>query len=140
MSNAIPGSKVVLKRGDGATPEVFSEVAEVKGVTGPSMTSGVVDVTSFSSPDNYREFMATLKDPGQLTFMINFNPSLANHGLLKDDFDDQLVYKYKLEFPDADATTVVLPCILTGLEISAELEQAVQANVTLKITGAPIWS
>jgi hypothetical protein len=34
----------------------------------------------------------------------------------------------------------VLPCILTGLEISAELEQAVQANVTLKITGAPIWS
>lgn len=144
MTAAIPGSKVVLKRGNAATPEVFTEIAEVKGITGPSMTSGVVDVTSFSSPNNYREFLATLKDPGQLTFVINFNPSNTTHDTLKDDFDDQLTHNYRIEFPDGVAfaidTTCTLPCILTGYEISAQLEAAVEANITLKVTGEPIWA
>ena len=56
MTQAIPGSGVVLKR-EGAA------VAQVKRVRGPCMSRNIIDVTSFDS-NQWREFISTLKDGG----------------------------------------------------------------------------
>ena len=135
------GSRVVLKRGDGATPtEAFAAVANVRGLRGPTMSAGTVDVTDFDSTDNYREFLGTLKDAGTVSFTIHFDPSVTSHDKLKDDFDDQELHNYRIEFPTDPVTTVTVACIVTGYEVTSELESVVQANLTLKVSGAPTWA
>ena len=132
MTQAIPGSGVVLKR-EGVA------VAEVKGVRGPGFSSGTADVTSFDSA-GWREFISTLRDGGTLSFSINFNPSITNQMDFYDDFADGTTNSYSLDFPDSGTTTLTFDAFCTGFEVTAELEQAVKANVTLKVSGAPVWS
>ena|SRR4028119_1818801 len=132
MTQAIVGSEVVLKRG-------VTAIAEVKGVRGPGMSRNTVDVTSFDS-DGWREFISTLADGGTVSFTLNFNPSVATHDSLTSDFEDGDLHEYSLTFPDAGTAVLTFDCIVTGFEIAGEMEQAVQANVSMKISGQPVWS
>lgn len=132
MTQAIPGSGVILKREGTA-------VAEVKGVRGPGMSRNVVDVTSFDSA-GWREFISTLADGGTVSFTLNFNPSVTSHDNLYADFADGELHEYSLDFPDSGTSTLTFDCIVTNFEAGGELEQAVQANISLKLSGAPAWS
>jgi hypothetical protein len=140
-TSAKPGSKCVLKIGDGGGPEVFSTIAEVKGVRGPSLSGGVVDVTSFDSA-GVREFVATLRDAGTLSFSANYIPNGAGtgHQLFIDHMYAGTTKNFKLEFQFSPTVTMAFSGIITGAEISAELEQAVSLNVTIKVTGWPAWT
>lgn len=122
----------------GVNGETFTAVAEVKGVRGPGQNRNIIDVTSFDSA-GWREFITTLADGGPVSFTLNFNPSVTSHGNLKDDFEDGEHHNWEMHFPDLYTTVVQFSGICTNFEIMAELEQAVQANVTLKVSGQPDW-
>lgn len=140
MATPIPGSGVVLKRGDGATPtEAFTKIAMVKGVRGPSISGSTADITSFDSPNGFREFIGTLRDGGTLSFSINYDPGDTTHVALMQDLIDGVTRNFKMEFNDAATSILDISGIVTGFEISAELEQVVQASCTVKITAEPTW-
>ena len=61
------GQGIELRIGDGAGPEVFTEIPGCASFGGPGDTSDTVDVTSHSSPNRYRQFIRGLKDGGELT-------------------------------------------------------------------------
>jgi len=140
-TSAKPGSKCVLKMGDGGGTEVFAAIAEVKGVRGPSLSGGVVDVTSFDSA-GVREFVATLRDAGTLSFSCNYIPngSGTGHQLFITHMYNGTTKNFKLEFQFSPTVTMSFSGIITAAEISAELEQAVSLNVTIKVTGWPTWA
>lgn len=137
---AISGKGTLLKIGDGGGPEVFTTVAEVKSIGGPSFSSDTNDVTSHDSPGAYREFIASLIDPGDLSFDINFVPTAATHnastGLLRD-FQNRIRRNFKLVFPDTAATTWSFQGIVTGFQLNAPTDDVLSASVTIKITGQP---
>jgi hypothetical protein len=124
----------------GVAGETFSPIVEVKGVRGPSLSGGVVDVTSFDSA-GVREFIATLRDGGTISFMANYIPNGAGtgHQLLLDDTKLGRAVNFVLTFPNLLTTEMSFSGIVTGAEISAELEQAVSVSVTIKVTGWPNW-
>jgi hypothetical protein len=134
---ATAGSGCTLRRYNGSS---FVAIAEVKGVRGPSLSGGIIDVTSFDSANSVREFIATLRDPGTLSFTVNYLPANSGHAALITDLRDGLTNDYELEFSDSGTTTMSFEGIVTGCEIAAELEQAISANVTIKVTGWPTWA
>jgi hypothetical protein len=123
----------------GGTGETFTAIAEVKGVRGPSLSGGIIDVTSFDSANSVREFIATLRDPGTLSFTVNYLPANSGHAALLSDLRDGLARNFQLQFSDLVTTYMSFTGVVTGAEISAELEQAISANVTIKLTGWPEW-
>jgi len=60
--------------GDGASPEAFTKVANVKSIDGPSYKVQVVKTTTHSTVGNFEEKAAVLIDAGQLKFTANFDP------------------------------------------------------------------
>ena len=132
----------ILTYGDGGSPtEIFTKIASVKDLDGPSLSRDTIDVTSHDSVSKYREFLAGLKDGGEVTFDIEFDPSDTTHagtnGLMKMFEDDEPVH-FQL-ITTVAATTgywgFTFSALVTGFEPSMPVEDSLKASVTLKITG-----
>lgn len=125
-----------LQRGNGASPEVFAEIANVTNIGGPGLSRETLDVTAHDSPNGWREHKGGLKDAGEISLDINFDPS--EHDTLLADFADDEARNYKLVFPDG--TDWALKAILTGFEASAPHDDKLTASISLKVTGKPNFS
>lgn len=73
------GIGVLLKLGDGASPEVFATVANVTNLNAGGVSLGTVDATHLDSPNYYEEFLATLKTSEVWTFTLQWDPTNATH-------------------------------------------------------------
>ncbi len=132
----------LLKRGNGATPtEAFTTIANVTSINGPARTRETIDVTSHDSEDGWMEFLGGLKDGGEISLDLNYDPSETTQAL-DDDFDDVEPRNYQVVIlPDtADEHTWSLSCILTGLEDEFPYDDKMSRSVTLKVTGKPTLS
>lgn len=134
----IDGRGTALQRGDGATPEVFTTIANVTSINPPSMERETIDVTAHDSEDGWMEFVGGLKDGGEVSADVNYDPS--EHDVLVADFDDENPRNYRIVFPDADATTWSFQAILTGFEPEAPYDDKLAASLTWKVTGRPSLS
>lgn len=139
-TQAISSFGTLLKIGDGAPTEAFTTIAEVMDISGPSLAQGTVEVTSQTATARYREFIATLKDGGEISFDINYITTDGTHdpttGLL-NDFEDGTLRNFQLVFPDTGSTTWTIPSIVTGFEPAAPVDGALIASITLKVSGQP---
>lgn len=139
MSDAIKGYGSVFERGDGADPEVFAEVAEVVSITPPQLTKETVDATHLNSPDGYREFLAGMKDAGEVTFTMAYVANGTGQSDIRDDFEADDVVNYRITLPN-DATWE-FSGIVTGLAPSElSIEERVTEAVTIKVSGKPIFT
>lgn len=133
MSDAIAGVGTSFKRGDGASPEVFTAIAEVNSITGPSMTREFIDVTSLDSTGGYREFIGGFRDGGEVTLTMNFTRN--GYEEMRLDFVSDDSVNYQIVLPDTGATTLDFAAFVTDLPLTITPDDKVTAEVTLKITG-----
>lgn len=61
--------------GDGADPEVFSDVAEVTSINGFGFTRAEQDATHLQSPDGFEEYIAGMKSGRPVTITMNYVPT-----------------------------------------------------------------
>lgn len=143
MSGAVSGFGTLLKRENTAGGGVYTAIAEIKSISGPNLSVETIDVTHMQSPSGYREFIASFKDGGEMTFTMNFLPDDATQnwtaGLLKT-FNDRSMWNYQCLFPDPGATLVTFAALITAFAPNAQIDSVLEVNVTLKISGAPVWS
>ena len=87
-SNARLGYGTILKRRIATSPLTYQELAEIHHITGPTLKRDVPDVTHMKSPDGYKEFLAGLKEGGDVTIEGNWVPDdatqRASTGLLSE--------------------------------------------------------
>jgi len=129
-----------LKMGDGGDPETFTTIAEVKDISGPSLTTETEDVTSHDSPSGHIERIATLIDTGEISFDINLIPAGATHNEttgLAAAARDKLAHNFKVVFPTG-SKMISGPAIVTGIEYGAEVAGVLGASVTLTPCG--LWT
>ncbi len=132
------GYGTLFKTGDGMSPEVFTTLSEVIGITPPSMSRDSVDVTHEQSPSAWREFIAGLKDAGEISLEMNFDPKNAGASSLMAELalsGPSAVKNRQIVFPDGSMFTFA--AFLTKYDPDAPLAKSMSAKVTFKITGAP---
>lgn len=126
---------IALKRGDGATPtETFATIGNVTSVSGPEIERETYDVTAHDSIDGWREFIGGLKDAGEVSIEVNYDP--RKHDVLVADFEDVNPRNYKLVFPDGLGEWA-LKLILTGFSQEAPVDDKLSAELTFKVSGKP---
>lgn len=140
MTSAIKAFGTLLKVGDGATPEVFTTVAEVTALNGPSLSQDTVDVTSHSSTGGWAEHVATIIRAGEIGLEVNFVPTDdtqdAVAGLI-NDLEGQTLRNFQLVWPDSGSTTWSFAAYVTKFEPSAPVGGGLTASCTLLISGQP---
>ena len=133
---------VQLKRGNGATPEVFTAIAEVLSIEPPEIMHEAVESTNHTT--GYRTFApGKLKEVAEFTATIHYSPTDATHnataGLLAD-LVAGTEHNYQLVFPNVGATTWTFAALVTSFKPSsadADSPETLQAEVTFRPTGSP---
>lgn len=122
--------------------ETFTTIAEVKDIDGPEVSLDTEDVTPHDAVGGWEEIIPTILRSGEVTFDLNFVPSLATHG----DFSGGLMGKaksrdltnFKLILPTQPAYGWAYAAYVTRMGHAYPVGGAMNAGVTLKITGQPV--
>jgi predicted secreted protein len=130
MTNAVSSVGALLKKYTGAA---WVSVGEVINISGPSMSRETIDVTSLASTGGYREFIVGFRDPGTLTFTMNFTRS--DYETMKTDFESDTEVDYEMILPDDDVTTFEFSGLVTELPLNLDPGSQITCNITIKVTG-----
>ena len=140
VSAAVNAFGTLLKIGDGGGGEVFTTIAEVQNISGPSLSLEMIDVTNHSSTAGWKERIGGLLDGGEVTFDINFQPTTSTHsysaGLVKD-MVNRTKRNFKIVFPDGSSTTWTFSAFVSKFQSKAPVNGQLSASVSLMITGQP---
>ncbi|MCZ7414317.1 phage tail tube protein [Streptomyces sp. WMMC897] len=129
---------VVLKRdSDGAG--TFAAIANVSDLSGPERERESIEVTAHDSPDQYREFVKGLKDGGEVSATINYDPAESSHSALDDDFEEDDLRDYQIVIlpGEADEHTWDFAALITSLGDAFPVDDRMEREVTFKISGKP---
>lgn len=137
-SNVVAQSLAFLTSGsDGA--EVFTTVAEVTNVSAPGLSLDTVDATHMTSTGAWREYIATLKDGGEVSIDMNFAPEDTTHTNLIADLNNRTLRNFQIVWPNTAATTWRFSAFVTSFEPSAPVDDKVSASVGFKLSGVPVF-
>jgi len=141
-TNALIGFGVHLARGDGASPEVFTNLAELIDLSTPSMTKDQVEATHTDSTNSFREFIPGLKDGGEFSATCNFLPSNATQGnasggALNDFINETTSRNWRITFPGTPTVTWTFAATIIGYEAATPMDDRMTLVITFKVAGAP---
>lgn len=119
--------------------EVFTSIAEVKSIGGFNLSLATPEVTHMESVDGVREYLAGLKDAGDLTVGVNFLPTSATHTGLMADLKAGTIRNLKLVLPN-NWGTYDFTGFCSNFGLAIDMESAIQANLTFKLNSYPVLS
>jgi predicted secreted protein len=125
-----------FKRGDGADPEVFTEIAGITGITPPDFSRDTQNANLLNGEDGWERVVATIKRSGEIQLNLEFDPAGESEASLLTDFESGETKNYQIVFPDD--TTWQLPAVVTGFQVGElTAENLMTATVRLKVNGKP---
>lgn len=133
-SSALSSQGMTLGVGDGASPEAFTTISEIKSIDGPGGQANEIDVTDLSS--TAKEFILGLQDEGDITAEINYIPANAQHAQLRADRASGTSRNYQITFTDSPATTWTFAALVKGFSVSNGVDSVTGATVTLRVSGS----
>lgn len=115
-------------------------IANLTSIDGVGVSADTIETTNLSTEGGYRTFVTSLKDGGEISISGHFLYSA--HNTLMADFEASTTDSYTIEFPDLGATAVngtqwTFSAVVTAFSTSAELEDLVSFDATLKVSGKP---
>jgi hypothetical protein len=139
MSNAIIGTGILLKAGDGASPEVFVTVAEIVTLKPPQLSRNEVDVSNHNEGQEAK-ILGMLRK-GQVTGTLNWLPTDAtqselSQGILADILANKK-RNWRITFPPLGLPKWTFPGrvqLFDPQEVS--VDAAMQVAFALTIDGA----
>lgn len=113
-----------------------NSVAELTSIGGLDLSADTIETTTLDS-DGWRTFAQGLKDGGEVSISGYFNPGDTNGQLaVKDGLDNGTLLPLVIIFPSLGAQWN-FNGIVTGLSTSAELEDNISFEATIKVSGKP---
>lgn len=135
MSNSALGAQgLVIAFGDTGSPNAFSDIPEVFSIAGPDGQSSWIDTTDLSS--TAKQGRPGLIDNGQIRLGINYLPDNAVHSAMRTAWAANTLKRVRLTFTDSTATKWEADIYVTGFSVRGEVDGKIQADVTLRISGA----
>lgn len=133
-TKAFSAQGTLVKRGNGATVEVFTNIPEIKTIGGPTGASDLLEATNLDS--TAKEYVVGLADSGEIRLGVNWDPTSVVHDNLFTDWQNRTKRNFRMVFSDTGAAQLDFAAYVQNYEISGGANAIVEANITLKITGA----
>jgi TP901-1 family phage major tail protein len=130
MANKYAAYGAKLQYGVGNT-----DLAGIRGLTGPTFSSETVDVTTHDSTGGLREIVPSLRDGGEVSLDLVFDPQDVGHIKLTTDWKNAVLEDYQIVLVDAGTTTWSFQAYVTSFDMDNPVDDALTASVTLKISG-----
>jgi predicted secreted protein len=137
------GTGVTIEYGDasGGTSITWVAVAQVREVgSGPGGgQASEIDITDHDSTGGYRQFLQGLKDAGTMDFTVNYDPAHASHAAasgLASMYGSGATRDWRITLTDAADSTITFEAYVSQFQPIPQFDDALIANVTLRIAGA----
>jgi hypothetical protein len=129
-STAITAQGITISRFGTTTFEVIPNVVSFQG---PGGQAAVIDVTNLASAS--KEKRVGLRDEGQLTLTMHYNPDDLIHQGLRSDRANRVRRQFKLTFTDTTPAIWTFYGYVTTFSVQGGVDAVVQASVTIEIDG-----
>lgn len=130
------GFGTILAIADAATGLVFTDLASVTNITPFNVSRDSLDTTDMGTTDGYKTCIGGLKDNGELSADVNYDPTV--HNTILADFDETDPMNYRVTFPGGEVATFA--AVMTGFSPKAPMEDKLTATLTFKISGVIAWT
>ena len=134
MSNAFAPRGTELQRGTPLSSPTYTTIAEVTKIAISGSKADLADVTNMDSPSNFREFLPTLLDSGEVTAEFNFIPADATQATVLSDFNGQVLSPWKIVLPNSLGNFTFTAYVST-LDVDLPIDKQGTRSFKLKITG-----
>lgn len=111
----------------------WTTIANIRSLDGPALTAEVIDSTCHDESIGYRSYIEGLRDSGDVTIEIAYDPAGATHAWLHAT-GRGATKDYKITFPDTGSTTWSFSGIVTNFTPKAPVDGLMTADVTIKVT------
>ena len=139
MTVAVLGSGATLQLGSGASPQVYTTIAEVLRCGPIGSTNPEVDVTNLDS--TAKEYIAGLADGNSLEFDVNWISSNTQQTSLRTQQASGSTVNMRMVWQTSPNTTAVFDLVLLSFEIGeTSAESQIMASISGRITGSITWS
>lgn len=129
------GRDVILKRGDAASPEVFTTIAGATS-TGFSQSNGEVDITT-NDEDGIKTLLAGKYGLAGSASLTGIAKDEATFAAVYDSFAAGTILNYELVVPGATGGgTYSFAGMISSLEETGEMDGALTYTITLNTSGA----
>jgi hypothetical protein len=136
MTAAVLGAGSALKLGNGASPEVFTTIAEVLRCGPIGSTTPEVDVTNLDS--TAKEYIGGLPDGSSVEFEGNWIKG-TQQTTLRDAVGT--TKNFTMEWADSPQSTASFAMVILGFEMGETTpESQMTFSVTGRITGDITWA
>jgi predicted secreted protein len=126
-----------LQLGDGATPEVFTSIAEIIELDIEGFERDEINVTSHQSPDGWEEIIGQLRRTGKITVKANWLPTDSTHAELWEQFaNDDANHNYRILLP-SDIGYISVRGFAKSYKPTLPLEEQGQLEVEIRLSGKP---
>lgn len=133
-TNAKLGAGSSLKLGDGASPQVFTTIAEVLRCGSIGVTAAEIEVTNLSSTT--KEYIGALLEGATVEFQLNFVGGTQQNAL-RDGV--RTTKDFRMQF--SDNTQAAFSMVILGfMRDETTPESQLTATVNGRITGPITWS
>ena len=134
-SEGVVGLDTEIQMGDGASPEVFTNIKEPKDIDGPEITQEFADFTHMQSTGGFRERKPTFKSSGQVTFKCNYvaGDTIQDALVAAATANPATLKNFKLNYPD---NTVIAFAAYPSVKFTSPRAGPIEMAVTLSLEGS----
>jgi len=143
-TSAFSGLGLVLNIGTKDSLPVFTEIGEVKSVTGPQLKNETADVTNVQSPGGVKEFISTLTDPGEVSFSVNYVPDDPGQAAVYAAAISKARLPFQLILPptseedgESSPGQWTFDGLVTEYGVEIPLDKEAALNIKIKVSGLP---
>lgn len=135
MTSAVLGALAQFKLGSGASPQVYTKVAEVLRIGQVGSTASEVDVTNMDS--TAKEYIGGLADGAPMEIEFNY----LNGNVQQEDLRDSVGDTEAIQIVWPDTTQADFNFVVLGFNINESTPEAqITASVSGRISGAITWA
>lgn len=117
------------------TPKTVGHLTSISGISASAET---IDITALDSTGGYREFLASFKDGGEVSLSGFFDHDDEGQQAIMTAFNGETKDTYAIEFPESVGAKWTFDGVVSAIETSAEVGNAVAFSATIKVSGKPV--